>query len=505
MVSDALKVRTVTLPELSNALRGMNSSRASGSDGVTVQMLRATFPVIGPHLLHVINSSLRTGEVPDGWKEACVVPLFKKGDREDPGNFRPLSINSVPGKLCEKCVCDQLSSYLHKNHVMCESQHGFRGGHSTETAMIDSLNFIMSSMESGQICILLAADTSRAFDSVEHGRLIEKLGWYGVDRHWFEDWLCNRSQRIQGSDTVALSVTHGVVQGSLLGPRLFSVFTNDLVAHLANGKQVVYADDVQFLDADTTENLITLKQRVECTLQAALDWFVQNRLKINPNKTELLVLKSQKRSCDPHLTIKFGDSNIKPSPSAKILGIYVDSALTWEKQVSQVVRRCFHVLVGLSKLRHKIPSVTKKLLIEALVFPHLTYCCTVWGGCSTVHRNRLQKVINFAARIVTGLKRREHVTPALEALGWPRFDGILKERDIALIRKLTSDDVPPALSHIVLRRSDVSERSTRCTDRDLLELPKIRTERARRHFPFRSITSWNCEHRMKKPRQGDIV
>ena len=148
---------------------------------------------------------------------------------------------------------------------------------------------------------------------------------------------------------------------------------------------------------------------------------------------------------------------------------------------------------------------TTRLVFEALVFPHLTYCCTVWGGCSTVHRNRLQKVINFAARIVTGLKRREHVTPALEALGWPRFDGILKERDIALIRKLTSDDVPPALSHIVLRRSDVSERSTRCTDRDLLELPKIRTERARRHFPFRSITSWNCEHRMKKPRQGDIV
>lgn len=409
MVSDAFKVRTVTLPELSNALRGMSSSRASGNDGVTVQMLRATFSVVGPHLLHVINSSLRTGEVQARWKEACVVPLFKKGDRGDPGNFRPISINSVPGKLCEKCVCNQLSSYLDKNDVMCENQHGFRSGHSTETAMIDSLNFMISAMEKGQICTLLAADTSRAFDSVEHGRLLDKLGWYGVDQHWFVDWLCNRSQRIQGSDTVALPVTHGVVQGSLLGPRLFSVFTNDLAAHLANGKQVVYADDVQFLDSDTTENLITLKQRVECTLQGALSWFVQNRLKINPNKTELLVIKSQKKRCDP-LTIKFGDSNIIPSSSAKILGIHVDSALSWEKQVSQVVRRCFHVLVGLSKLRHKIPSVTKKLLIEALVFPHLTYCCTVWGGCSTVHRNRLQKVINFAARIVTGLRRRERGT-----------------------------------------------------------------------------------------------
>ena len=101
VVSAAFKVTTVTLPELSLALRGMSSSRASGDDGVTVQMLRATFPVIGPHLLHVINSSLRTGEVPLKWKEASVVPLFKKGDRSDPVNFRPISINSVPGKLCE--------------------------------------------------------------------------------------------------------------------------------------------------------------------------------------------------------------------------------------------------------------------------------------------------------------------------------------------------------------------------------------------------------------------
>ena len=97
VVRDAFKVRTVTLPELSNALRGLGGSRASGEDGVAVQILRATFPVIGPHLHHVINCSLRTGEVPRRWKEACVVPVFKKGDRCDPGNFRPLSINSVPG------------------------------------------------------------------------------------------------------------------------------------------------------------------------------------------------------------------------------------------------------------------------------------------------------------------------------------------------------------------------------------------------------------------------
>ena len=142
VVSDSFKVRTVTLPELSYALKGLGRSRACGEDGVTVQMLRATFPVIGPHLMHVVNSSLRTGEVPRRWKEACVVPVYKKGDRTDPGNFRPLSINIVPGKLCEKCVCNQLAPYLDQNHVPIVTKSArISIGHSTETAMIDSLSY----------------------------------------------------------------------------------------------------------------------------------------------------------------------------------------------------------------------------------------------------------------------------------------------------------------------------------------------------------------------------
>ena len=153
MISGAFRVRTVSLPELSSALSGMGNSRASGSDGITVQMLRATFPTIGPHLLHVGNFSLRSGEVPAGWREARVVPLFKKGDRCDPANFRTISISSVPGKLGEKCVSVQLSSYLDQNHVLYDNQHGFRCNHSTETAMIDTLNFLSSRMELGHVSI----------------------------------------------------------------------------------------------------------------------------------------------------------------------------------------------------------------------------------------------------------------------------------------------------------------------------------------------------------------
>ena len=282
-----------------------------------------------------------------------------------------------------------------------------------------------------------------------------------------------------------------MIQGSLLGPKLFLLFTNDLEPHLPFGKRVVYADDVQFIDSYTTENLDALKQRVEETLELALKWFTQNRLKINPSKTELLILKPRKKRFETQFSITFGVSEIEPIPCAKILGVFIDSSLTWEKQVSQVIHRCYSLLVGLAKLSHRLPYETKKLLVEALVFPHINYCCTVWGGCSASQKHRVQKAINFAARVVTGLARRDHVTPALNALGWSRFEGMLERRHVALIRKLISPDAPPALAQLIRPRSDVSQRCTRASCRNQLELPRVKTERARRSFPYRAVYAWN--------------
>lgn len=460
-------------------------------DGVTITMLKNTFAVVGPHLCHIVNSSLRTGIVPQEWKEALVIPLFKRGDRDDPANYRPISILSVVGKLCEKVVCSQLSMYLQSNHVLSLCQHGFRPDHSTETAMLETVGYLTANIDQGRISTLLAADTSRAFDTVEHSRLIEKLGWYGIDTHWFREWLINRTQKIKGSNSEALSVTHGVIQGSLLGPKLFSIFTNDLAPHIANGKLVMYADDCQFLDSDSPDELGMLKERVESTLKIALKWFTQNRLKINPNKTELLVIKSRQRKHIEHISITFGNNVIQPSPHAKILGVYVDSSLSWEKQVSQVCRRCYSILLSLSKLRNKIPLETKKLLVQALVFPLVSYCLPVWGGCVKTQGNRVQKAINFGARIVSGVKRREHITPVLEALCWLRFDEMVQERDVALVKRLLSSDPPPALASSLSKRSEISNRTTRSTVMDMLELPRVRTEHARRSFPFRTVSAWN--------------
>lgn len=237
---------------------------------------------------------------------------------------------------------------------MCAEQHGFRPGHSTESAMLCAVNMLISNMDRGLVSTLTTTDTSKAFDSVQHCRLLEKLGWYGVDDHWFRGWLEGRAQRVAGCST-PLPVTHGVVQGSTLGPILFLLFTNDLSSFIHHGQLIMYADDAQFIDADTPANVGDLRVRVETTLDTALNWFTQNRLKINPTKTDLLVVKSKRLSIDESFEIRFGSQNIRPSPSVKVLGIILDSGLNWELQISAIVRRCYSILVGLAKLSHQLP------------------------------------------------------------------------------------------------------------------------------------------------------
>ena len=243
VVSGAFRVRPVTLPELSSAMNRMSASKASGIDGVTIGMLRMTFPVVGPHLLSVVNASLVSGKLPAEWKVASVIPLHKSGPVDDPTNYRPLSLLSTVAKITESVVCVQLMTYLLQHDILTDAQHGFRPGRSTESAMLDAVGFLMEGLDSGLIGCLTTADISKAFDSVQHPRLLEKLGWYGIDTHWFKDWMSDRCQMVRGGRDVR-PVTHGVIHGSLLGPTLFLIFTNDLPSYI-DTKIVMYADDVQ--------------------------------------------------------------------------------------------------------------------------------------------------------------------------------------------------------------------------------------------------------------------
>ena len=212
VVSGAFRVHPVTLPELHTTLKQMSSSNAYGGDGITVGLLRLTFQVIAPHLLNVVNASLVSGILQSEWKVATVVPILKAGRPDDPNNYRSVSVIPTVAKLTKRVVCTQLVRYLLSHRVLCGEQHGFRPGRSKESAMFDAVSYITQHIDQGMISSLTTVDTSKTFDSVQHCRLFDKLGRYGMDTNWFRDWQWDRHQSIRGGAAETVPITHGVVK-----------------------------------------------------------------------------------------------------------------------------------------------------------------------------------------------------------------------------------------------------------------------------------------------------
>ena len=487
-----LILRPITLPMLSKALNTLSPSRAVGHDGVPIFALRQCFAVLGPHLLHLINTSITKCVFPSDWKLASVVPLHKSGSHEVPGNFRPVSILPVLSKLCEKVVCQQLSEYLTSHSLLSPSQYAYRPCHSTEDAVTDAVEWITRRIDSGHIVAVTSIDLSKAFDSVDHDVLLSKLQWYGIDPQWFRSYLGGRRQVVRGG-SLSLPLSHGVPQGSLVGPILFSIFTNDLSTYLPHGRLVSYADDTQLLDSDVPNNLSLLKTRQEDTLLSIQSYFTANSLKMNPTKTNLLLVgTSHAVNKASSFQLLVADHTLNPQPAVKMLGVTIDNTLSWEAHISGVVKKCNSVLFCIYKIRHHLTPDTRKLLIETHVFPYILYCITVWGGAASCHLNRVQKIINFAARIVSGARRYDSISAVVESLGWRRMRDLVTRRDcIGVYRALNDPRAPYAIRSLFTPRSEVSERLTRSVVAGALELPNFSLSMSRRAFSYRAASSWN--------------
>ena len=454
----------MTLPELSNAIKCMSSSKAIGVDGVPLLAVKKCFAVIGPHLLNIVNSSITTCTFPSAWKIARVVPIHKSGDKTDLNNFRPISILSVLSKVTEKVVCMQLMSYLLDTHVLSPHQYAYRPRHSTEDALIDAAEWISKVVDNGEVASMTTIDLSKAFDSVDHGVLLDKLEWYGVRSDWFRSYLHGRKQTVPGGADLILPLTHGVAQGSIVGPILFLILINDLSAFLPHGRLLSYADDTQLLDRSPPDviSLSHLQSRVVDSMQQLQAWFQSNSLKMNPDKTNFILFgtkSSVDKASDFHITLP--GSLIILSPTVEVLGITFDQCMTWEHHISVLVRKCNAILLSLYKIRHYFTPHALELLVQVHVFPHIVYCLSVWGGAAQCHLSRVQKVINFAARLVTGVRRSEHISPALKSLGWPDIGEMVRRRD----------------------------RATAAGD---LHLKRCRLSATQRTFAYRAARAWNA-------------
>ena len=187
------------------------------------------------------------------------------------------------------------------------------------------------------------------------------------------------------------------------------------------------------------------------------------------------------------------NSLIQPSKAVKILGVTADVVLSWEGHISHVVQKCNKILFSLYRFRHYFTHDALKIIVQAYVFPHIMYCLCVWGGAAKGQMHKIQKVINFSARIVAGVKKHEHITPALNSLGWPWIDALVARRDVTKVWKLLrTDGAPPNVRELLVPRSAVSTREARGSDGGDLHLQRCRLTSSQRAFSYRGAAAWNA-------------
>ena len=263
-----------------NILTNCDPSKSPGPDSIHPLVLKTTAAEISPMLTHIFKQSLETGTVPSQWKHAYVSPIFKKGQKSDPKNYRPISLTSVICKSMEHIIVSQIMKHLEDQNILSDRQFGFRSKHSCESQLFITINDIAKQIDTNLQVDAAILDFSKAFDKVSHSRLLYKLRHYGIRGnvlHWLESFLHGRTQQVivEGSKSSTCDVTSGVPQGSVLGPVLFLIYINDIIANIQSEIRL-FADDILiYKTIKTPQDHKILQDDLNSLTRWATDWMME--------------------------------------------------------------------------------------------------------------------------------------------------------------------------------------------------------------------------------------
>jgi exonuclease III len=438
-----------------------------------------------PIMTSIINSSLQSSQVPASMKSAVVTPLLKKStlDPEILKNYRPVSNLSYISKLLETVVARRLTDYMTVNNLHEDLQSAYKSGHSTETALIKVQNDILTSIDQHGVVILVMLDLSAAFDTIDHDILFDRmentLGITGPALDWFRSYLSGRTLRVKigRSFSELLDILYSVPQGSVLGPLLFLIYLLPL------GKLIrkhglylhIYADDTQLYISirPISQRAVDIGvAKLEACLTDIYTWMSQNKLKLNADKTEVLVLATPQQRAKisvPSISVNGEIVQILSEPIGN-LGAVFDPSMNMSAHVTKVVKSANYHLHNIGKARKYLTEESTKLTVVSLVTSRLDYCNGLLYGITLELVLKLQRVQNNAARVITLTKKHDHISPVLKDLHWLPIAMRIQYKILLLVYKCKSGTAPSYLKELLTEYNP--SRTLRSATKNLLCEPR---------------------------------
>lgn len=475
-----------TETELVEIIRSLSTSQSTGPDDINAKDIKEIFPIIKENLLSVINNCLKTGEFPESCKVSKVIPIYKKGSKILPQNYRPISLTSIFSKILEKAIKNRFYRFLQ----LSSRQYGFQRGSSTLSAAVDLVEDITSKLESKNHVIVVFVDLQKAFDTVQHDTLLKKLfnsGIRGPAYKLISSFLSGRKQftRVNKTDSTTLNVNMGVPQGSVLGPLLYLAYVENVILAGLNASHYMFADDTALVYHGPDLHL--LETLINEDLSRFYDWLCANGLVVNESKSVFMHFHPRNKTALP-LNILINNAPIKQANSHKYLGLSIDDKLTWDSHIDNIINGQIRGLVGcFRRINQYLTRECKYLLYNAYIQSTLTYLMILWINTSVYNLNRLQRFQNKAIKAIFGLPfslrttRLYQIIPILPISKLKRLEMCktvhkIKNRELKTSAKLTTN-------------SERHNHNTRSAGD--YKLPRIRTNLGRRAPMYQSIKTYN--------------
>ena len=396
----------ITPEAVEKKLKKLNPQKAQGPDQIPPRVLKELNKELAKPLSILFTKSIQTGKVPKEWKNAEVTAIFKKGNKTDPGNYRPVSLTCICCKLLEEFIRDQIVNHMTENELYSECQHGFRKKRSCVTQLIEVYDKITEMIDDGKSVDIVYLDFRKAFDSIPHERLLLKMKGYGITGktlEWVRDFLNGRKQRVRLGNAYSsqTDVTSGIPQGSILGPVLFTIFINDLPEAI-KVQCKVFADDTKIYE-DAKKG-----KSIQEDLYSMQKWTETWNLYFNVAKCKVMHIGKKNPMNSYYMKIEENNKKLDTCEAEKDLGITFDANLNFDNHISNITKKANQMLGIIKRTFTFMDKQTFLLLYKALVRSHLEYGNVIWNPYLKRQSIQIERIQRRATKLVPECKEMSY-------------------------------------------------------------------------------------------------